>query len=61
MAERSFSDPVKVSSLENNVTLNVKPRWEKRDKYLVLTGIILGAIVSTMFGFGLYLLLEMGM
>jgi hypothetical protein len=61
MVERSFSEPVRVAELKPGPTLYRKPRWETRDKFLVLTGLVLGGIVSIMFGFGLYLLLEMGM
>jgi hypothetical protein len=61
MVERSFSEPVKVAELEPEPTLYRKPRWDRKDFWLVLTGAVLGGIVSIMFGFGLYLLLEMGM
>ncbi len=61
MVERSFAEPVKVTEQEPLPTGFAKPRWAKRDLWLVLTGLTLGAIVSTMFGFGLYLLVEMGM
>jgi hypothetical protein len=61
MVERSFSEPVRVSELPIVPTGIKKAPWEKRDKFLVLTGAILGSIVGIMFGFGLYLLLEMGM
>jgi hypothetical protein len=60
MVERSFSEPMKAVGNELPKDLS-KPRWETRDKFLVLTGLVLGGIVSIMFGFGLYVLLEMGM
>jgi hypothetical protein len=60
MVERSLSGPVKAVGNELPEDLS-KPRWETRDKFLVLTGAMLGGIVSIMFGFGLYVLLEMGM
>ena len=60
MVERSFAEAIKAvgEALPKDLS---KPRWNRRDFWLVLTGGVLGAIVGGMLAFGFYLLVEMGM
>lgn len=52
MAERSFTDPVKVKDIEQSQQ-TVKPRREFNDLRLMWLGAILGAVTVLLFEIGL--------
>jgi hypothetical protein len=60
MVERSFADPVK--AVEVNLETNMsRPGLSVRDRWLVFTAGILGAIVGVLAAVGVYLILLEGM
>jgi hypothetical protein len=60
MGERSFTEPVRATDVELE-TYMPKARLDKRDKWLVLTAGVLGAIVGVLGAVSVYLILLEGM
>lgn len=53
MAERGFTDPIRITDVEDSVQ-TVKPsRVERHDVTLMLYGVVLGVAVTLLFGVGL--------
>lgn len=57
MAERSFSEPVKVTEIHDSKQTIKPDKWEKHDLTLMLVGATLGCMVTILFMAGALLVI----
>jgi hypothetical protein len=60
MGERSFTDPLIVRELQEDIPQTVKPRWEKHDWTLMLVGGIFGSMVTLLLTIAVIVGISMG-